>query len=321
MNSTNNEETNEKSNDSSESLTSTSSFSSCTVSRTQNIASPSTTAGNIDYEVTSDAFFTPCSSIVTDEYANEGSEYEDENKQSKERRKLDSGLDNLMHSGQESLTLIDRKRHKPQSEHDHQSLCTKSSFISPGKTFQSSSNCSGNYYTFSPELKSFITSISSKASPFVLKSWVALSLTLDGRDKITKVIQYTSRFLGFYYETLAAGISQSHSTSSIYATYVFKAKKFRRLYKALTTSRKAFRFGRTFIEIDKLKEMGFLHWVAWYLRKNMFVHDDGDKSNNEESSSTIQMDVMESHQQSITRPLLKAIYCSLLEFLELWAIF
>ena len=40
--------------------------------------------------------------------------------------------------------------------------------------------------------------ISRKASPSYLKSWIALSLTLDGRGKVTKILQYGSRLLAWY---------------------------------------------------------------------------------------------------------------------------
>ena len=125
---------------------------------------------------------------------------------------------------------------------------------------------------FSIEKESFKTSLSSKASPFLLPSWIALSLTLDGRDKLTKVIQYTSRLLGYYYETLATATGAADTaTTATNIYYSFKAKKFRNLYKAMASSRKAYRFGRTLIELEKLKSMGLIHWIAWYLRQSMFM--------------------------------------------------
>jgi len=59
-------------------------------------------------------------------------------------------------------------------------------------------------------------------------------LSLDGRDKITKIIQYSSRFLAYYTQQ----------------------KRFSNLQNSLTHSRKAFRFGRSFIEIYKLWNLG-----------------------------------------------------------------
>lgn len=79
-----------------------------------------------------------------------------------------------------------------------------------------------------------------KASPLALESWVKLALTLDGRDKITKVVQYSSRMLAWWF-------ASSH-----------QSKRFKSLQSSVTTSRKAFRLGRSFIEIHKIRESGFL---------------------------------------------------------------
>jgi len=134
----------------------------------------------------------------------------------------------------------------------------------------------------SPEIQSFKTSIQNKCTPFKLKSWVALSLTLDGRDKITKVIQYTSRLFAYYYETVAKSLSitdeamtsstaEKAATASkmLYSYYSLKTRRYRNLQKALTTSRKAYRLGRTFIEIEKLMSMNLFHWVAWHIRNSL----------------------------------------------------
>mmetsp|Transcript_43324 Transcript_43324/g.63582 ORF Transcript_43324/g.63582 Transcript_43324/m.63582 type:complete len:389 (+) Transcript_43324:56-1222(+) len=81
--------------------------------------------------------------------------------------------------------------------------------------------------------------LSRKANPLYLSSWVKLALTLDGRDKLTKTVQYLSRFVAWYYESLM--LSKQ------------KAKPYRELQAALTTSRKAFRLGRFLIEFHKLR--------------------------------------------------------------------
>jgi len=121
------------------------------------------------------------------------------------------------------------------------------------------------YYSTGPELSSLNASFSTKASPFLLKSWIAMVLTLDGRDKVTKAIQYASRLLAHYYETTG------NSAKSLSAAYLIsKAKRFRNLQAALTNSRKAYRFGRSFIEFEKLSSIGFCHWVAWHLRQSVF---------------------------------------------------
>lgn len=106
-----------------------------------------------------------------------------------------------------------------------------------------------------------------KASPFVLKSWIALALTLDGRDKITKLLQYTCRLMAHFYESsllLLTAVDPALSLSRI--------KSFRNLQSSLANSRKAYRLGRTIIEMDKLKSIGLGHWILWqwmmFWRKN-----------------------------------------------------
>lgn len=119
-------------------------------------------------------------------------------------------------------------------------------------------------WSFRYETSCIKDSINKKASPTTLKSWIDLSLTLDGRDKITKVIQYTCRFLGSYYESLASSVFVNENQ---YGMLISKARRFRNLQKALTSSRKAYRLGRTVTEFEKLRSMGILHWIAWYMRK------------------------------------------------------
>ena len=82
--------------------------------------------------------------------------------------------------------------------------------------------------------------LAKKATPFALASWVKLALTLDGRDKITKVCQYSARMLAWWF----VGTSQ--------------ARRFKSTQASLTTSRKAFRLGRSLIEIQKIRDTGFL---------------------------------------------------------------
>lgn len=126
------------------------------------------------------------------------------------------------------------------------------------------------------EISCIQASLATKASPLVMNSWIGTALTLDGRDKITKVIQYSSRFLGFYYETIAdkianGTISDTRSATSLRLIELFlsRATRFRNLQKSLTKSRKAYRLGRTMIELEKLKNIGFVHWIAWYLRQHL----------------------------------------------------
>ena len=79
-----------------------------------------------------------------------------------------------------------------------------------------------------------------KAPLSELSSWTSLSLTLDGRDKITKVLQYSCRFLTWWYS------SSDHTK--------VQAECYSSLYKSLTQSRKAYRLGRTITEFHKLRK-------------------------------------------------------------------
>ena len=94
--------------------------------------------------------------------------------------------------------------------------------------------------------------LSKKATPLALKSWAALSLTLDGRDKLTKVFQYITRLLGWW----LAGSGSIKNAS----------QRFLNLSKALSTGRKAFRLGRSFVELDKLRSMGLAGLILWHLQ-------------------------------------------------------
>ena len=87
--------------------------------------------------------------------------------------------------------------------------------------------------------------LSDKASAADVRSWIALSLTLDGRDKITKVLQYSARLLAWYYGS----------------------QRFANLKVSLTNSRKAYRIGRTLIELQKLRSMGLLESLGWHLHR------------------------------------------------------
>ncbi len=257
---------------------------------------------------TEDSFYTPCSSLVicgyADERENEGQAADESSNNNDDEEELikDEGVrrggkspvNYQSRTKPSSLMATESEYEDTNSENDkgeytstmspslkrsHEHLLSQKSEdevpLPSQLNLHNNVNHNSMRCTLSPELQSFKTSVSSKASPLQLKSWIALSLTLDGRDKITKVVQYISRLLGFYYETLAAssGSAAAAATTTTTASYVFKAKKFRKLYKALTSSRKAYRFGRTLIEIEKLQSMGFLHWVAWYLRGSMFIHE------------------------------------------------
>jgi hypothetical protein len=114
--------------------------------------------------------------------------------------------------------------------------------------------------------------VTKKASPYALQSWSALALTLDGRDKITKVLQYSSRFLGWWF---AAGSNNGNNGHS---------QRFLNLYKSLSTSRKAFRLGRSFIELEKLRSMGLVGFFLWHLQSQI----DGTSSGGDDDDGEFQ---------------------------------
>jgi hypothetical protein len=89
-----------------------------------------------------------------------------------------------------------------------------------------------------------------KATAWSLQSWIALSLTLDGRDKITKFVQYCARFLAWW----LTAFKSAH------------AERFVGLYESAAKGRKVFRLGRSLIEIEKLRSMGLVSVALWHLR-------------------------------------------------------
>jgi len=102
--------------------------------------------------------------------------------------------------------------------------------------------------------------MSRKASIDALKPWVALSLSLDGRDKITKIMQYLSRLLAWRCEGLAAAVAASAAALSSPSAlsnheWLVLATKFRSAQAKLTESRKAYRLGRSLVELHRLRNL------------------------------------------------------------------
>ena len=89
------------------------------------------------------------------------------------------------------------------------------------------------------------TGIERKANPLQLRSWCQLLLTLDGRDKVTKLLQYWSRLLAWWLVSGSAGQKRADALKA-----------------SLTTSRKAFRLGRSLLELQKLNDIGFWEWLV-----------------------------------------------------------
>ena len=94
-----------------------------------------------------------------------------------------------------------------------------------------------------------------------LRAWNHLILTLDGRDKVTKLLQYLCRLLAWW-------LQQPHQKySSRQLSAFFIAERFVAMKNSLAMSRKAFRLGRSMIEIQKIQSLGILQWIELYLKK------------------------------------------------------
>lgn len=91
-------------------------------------------------------------------------------------------------------------------------------------------------------ITSWKVGLQQKASPTSLDAWIAMSLTLDGRDKITKLLQYLGRLLGWVYKADGSN----------------RAIRWLAFSKHLSASRKAFRLGRSVVELEKLHKMGIV---------------------------------------------------------------
>mmetsp|Transcript_7952 Transcript_7952/g.16263 ORF Transcript_7952/g.16263 Transcript_7952/m.16263 type:complete len:234 (+) Transcript_7952:159-860(+) len=129
----------------------------------------------------------------------------------------------------------------------------------------------------SGSMKWIQTGLQKKQTPLNIKHWIATVLTLDGRDKFTKVLQYSCRLLGWYFAGLAARSSSSAVSIAGGGSsggdggmppqqfYQALSTRFTSLYKSLVTSRKAFRMGRSVIEWDKIRSMGWGHYLGYFL--------------------------------------------------------
>ena len=94
-----------------------------------------------------------------------------------------------------------------------------------------------------------------------LRAWNHLILTLDGRDKVTKLLQYLCRLLAWW-------LQQPHQKyGSRQLSAFFIAERFVAMKNSLAMSRKAFRLGRSMIEIQKIQSLGILQWIELYLKK------------------------------------------------------
>lgn len=104
----------------------------------------------------------------------------------------------------------------------------------------------------SPPFLSFQHGRQQKRSALEVQNWVKVALTLDGRDKLTKVLQYACRTLSWWYATLSVRHFNNNNNSDYYAA---QSERFAEAKATLTNGRKAFRLGRTLIELHRLYSM------------------------------------------------------------------
>lgn len=90
-------------------------------------------------------------------------------------------------------------------------------------------------------LTAIISSLQRKSSPFNIRNLIILSSKLDGRDKITKALQYSARLIAWYYES-------RHYPSSF-------SEPYRSIQSNFTLSRKAFRLGKFVNEYIVLQDI------------------------------------------------------------------
>jgi len=102
-----------------------------------------------------------------------------------------------------------------------------------------------------------IAGLQRKVSILEIKSWINMSLSLDGRDKITKVLQYLSRFLAWWF------LSKVNNPA-----YAAHGHRFTNFYKSLSISRKAFRLGRSIDELYKLVNLLSMHLKQYSRNKD-----------------------------------------------------
>ncbi|KAL3797155.1 hypothetical protein HJC23_000493 [Cyclotella cryptica] len=133
------------------------------------------------------------------------------------------------------------------------------------------------------------TGLTLKRSPLHLENWIACLLTLDGRDKFTKVLQYSCRLLSWYFGGLASSLPSSPAAAAAATggglTHLFQdthhrsilyqllSHRFHLLYQSLVESRKAFRLGRSFIEYDKLRSMGWGEYLMGVVRRSPLLSE------------------------------------------------
>jgi len=107
-----------------------------------------------------------------------------------------------------------------------------------------------------------ITDLSKRKAPMLdMKSWITMSSSLDGRDKIMKVLQYSTRILAWWF------LSKVGSPSSL-----AHGQRFSHFFKSVSKSRKAFRLGKSIKELYKITNAGLIGLICWHL-KQYYIKD------------------------------------------------
>jgi len=147
---------------------------------------------------------------------------------------MDSGTHVSISSGSE--VFVDAAAYAHNTNSPQRSLASSS--LSPkGKTQAISKPNAHCPTTSTSQIKSDANDATTSQRAQLWKPWIKLVLTLQGRDKATKVLQYGSRLLAWWF----AAMDHQH-----------RSKRLMLLYKSLSTSRKAFRLGLGFVELEKL---------------------------------------------------------------------
>ena len=143
----------------------------------------------------------------------------------------------------------------------------KTSTTPPANTSWSKSKADNEICPGIPSIASFSEGLRRKASMSDPEAWIKLSLTLDGRDKITKVLQYVARFLSW----------------SLLGLLDRQAKRLGSLKSSLSEGRKAFRLGRTLIELHRLRTIGFLEEIGFHWKRTALNANCDDDEYNHQS--------------------------------------
>ena len=125
-------------------------------------------------------------------------------------------------------------------------------------------------------LISFVEGFRNKPS-FGLRAWNHLILSLDGRDKVTKLLQYVCRLLAWWLQQQPKIKTVQNGIVTQLLSF-FNAERFAAMKNSLATSRKAFRLGRSLVEVEKIQSLGVFRLMDMYLKRLLLNSDLSDDS-------------------------------------------